>query len=189
MPFDAKTELLLGQLYPAFALGLKNALEAAEEVTGRAMKLTEGVRSFPRQTALFAQGRSVPGPGVSDARPMGYTVTDAQAGLSGHHYGVAGDCAFVGDDPYLAKEEPAMRNTLWDFFGKSVRDAGLTWGGTWGGAADRPHAESFYGFRVGDLKAFFNRGGMELVWRQLDLARKVPVGEDWDGRTLFDPTK
>lgn len=180
MPLDAKTELHLELLYPAFGLQVRRALTRAEETTGRRIKITEALRSFSRQATLFAQGRTTPGP----------MVTDAQPGLSVHHYGTACDCAFHGADPYLDGEPTSVRNRLWDLFGAACRGEGLTWGGSnWGGPSDRPHAENLFGLRVGHLRQTFDRGGIAAVWTEFDLARGVEPGTEWRGRTLFDPSK
>jgi peptidoglycan L-alanyl-D-glutamate endopeptidase CwlK len=191
MGFDAKTETHLDLLYPAFSLAVRRTLLRAEETTGRSMKITEALRSFSRQAALFAQGRTAPGAGASSESPLGRTVTNAQAGLSTHHYGLACDCAFHGADPYLDAEIPAVRNRAWDLFGAAAVDEGLTWGGgNWGGPHDRPHLEALYGFRIGDIRGMFDRFAcIAGLWERIDVSRGVEPGMEWRGRILFDPTK
>ena len=50
-----------------------------------------GNRSFFEQGELYLKGRKVKGPGVTEALPLGRTVTDAKPGESPHNYGCATD--------------------------------------------------------------------------------------------------
>ena len=88
--------------------------------------ITSATRTYAEQSELYAQGRTAPGP----------VVTNAPAGFSNHNFGLAFDITlFRGSAP------------LWDsplyaqVYGPIVRDNGLTWGGDWTGLVDEPHAE------------------------------------------------
>jgi peptidoglycan L-alanyl-D-glutamate endopeptidase CwlK len=121
-------------LYPAFrdrvhALLAEMNRYAARRMPGIEWRLVEGLRSSKRQQALFAQGRSTPGPRV--------TNLDGVRRRSAHQYGLAADLA------------PFARGKLcwdildrhWAYLGHVARSLGLTWGGDWRGFPDRPHAE------------------------------------------------
>jgi peptidoglycan L-alanyl-D-glutamate endopeptidase CwlK len=112
-------------------------LLAAMSALGWPMRVTDGVRTVERQQALYAQGRTAPGPIVTNA--------DGVTHLSNHQvkpdgFGHAVDLAFVGIDPYL-EHDPRGR-LRWNVYGAIVQAQGLTWGGNWPSSLlDEPHAE------------------------------------------------
>ncbi len=94
------------------------------------MFVVMGVRTVAEQQALYAQGRTLPGPIV--------TFKDGVTHRSNHQshpdgLGYAVDLAFVGTDPFNASHP-------WEQYGAAVEAAGLVWGGRWK-MVDRPHAE------------------------------------------------
>ena len=82
------------------------------------------------QAKLYAQGRALPGPVVTKAKP----------GQSPHNYGMAFDICFTPGNPY-----PPEIDERWANIGQLGESLGLSWGGpngkgdkfTW----DRPHFE------------------------------------------------
>jgi peptidoglycan L-alanyl-D-glutamate endopeptidase CwlK len=118
---------------------------------GHPVFLTEGVRPGERQDALYAQGRTTPGPecrhtgqarpiGSCEKHPLGLTVTNAKAGQSDHQPDAEGrskalDFAFRGRDTWAAKSP-----YLWTLVGCLAKALGMKWGGDWPRARrDRPH--------------------------------------------------
>lgn len=98
------------------------------EALGHPMFVTEGVRTAERQAALYAQGRTTPGPIV--------TKCDGVRRRSNHQvkkdgYGYAVDLAFRGPTPF---------DGPWELFGKEARALGLKWGGDFP-SFDGPHVE------------------------------------------------
>lgn len=95
--------------------------------SSRRLAITSGRRSSAEQAALYAQGRTTPGP----------IVTHAPPGTSFHETGRAFDVAPVDvlGRPYWP-ESPA----LWAELGELGEAAGLKWGGRWQWP-DRPHFE------------------------------------------------
>lgn len=83
--------------------------------------LTEGYRSPERQDALYAQGRTAPGP----------KVTNAKAWQSWHQTGRAVDFAFRSPDPFGEKHP-------WELVARMGEHLGFEWGGRWR-TPDRPH--------------------------------------------------
>jgi len=185
---DAGTENVLSQLYPDFAERLKTVYRQMHEIHGRPMRAVEGVRSFKRQLSLYAQGRTQPGKIVTKARP----------GFSVHHYGIACDSWFRGNDPFLESLTPGQRDFYWKEFGFFCQKYGLTWGGDWDGDKDMtdqtlhdmPHAELTYGFKVDEMRRTFevNRS-LSTLWEKFDTILKLPPGTGWYDRSLFDPSK
>lgn len=89
---------------------------------GHPMWVVEGVRSLERQRRLYAQGRTAPGPIVTnvDGTRLEHCTHSPQADGEGH----AVDLAFQGDSPW----DPAHP---WGLLGAMARALGLTWGGDW----------------------------------------------------------
>lgn len=93
---------------------------------------TSGVRSTAQQQALYAQGRTTPGPIV--------TYADGVEKRSNHQvradgYGHAIDFCF------LVEGKPSWNLALpWRLVGEAGKALGLEWGGDWK-RPDRPHLE------------------------------------------------
>lgn len=107
----------------------------------------EGLRSFQRSDDLYAIGRTVKGEGVSDALPMGRTVTKAKAGQSYHNYGLAFDMTMItnGKDDYTVGPN-------WMKVVEIMTRYGFTWGGNFpDGQHDNPHFEKTFGYNWRDL--------------------------------------
>ena len=113
---------------------------------GFPMKVTQGLRTVATQQALYAQGRTTPGPNVRPGKPLGSIVTNADGVIKRSRHqasaedglGRAVDCACAGPEPF-GEYHP------WKAYGACVEAAGLTWGGNANfikaGINDRPHAE------------------------------------------------
>lgn len=99
-------------------------LVEATTALGCPVFMTEGYRSPERQNALYAQGRTTPGP----------KVTNARAGESWHETGRAIDFAFQGKSPY-AEGHP------WKLVGQMAEHLGFEWGGRWVSRPDKPHLQ------------------------------------------------
>lgn len=129
-PFSLRDSQRLDGIHP----DLKSRLEtvfAAMLAAGHAMFVVQGVRTVAQQKALYAKGRTVPGPVV--------TYKDGVTHKSNHQpwadgLGHAVDCAFLGADPFGDRQP-------WETYGQLVEAQGLIWGGRWTGLVDRPHAE------------------------------------------------
>jgi peptidoglycan L-alanyl-D-glutamate endopeptidase CwlK len=106
--------------------------EICKALTGRAMcRFTFTLRTFAEQDALYAQGRTKPGP----------IVTKAQGGLSLHNYGLAIDIALILDGKEASWDEKK------DF-------DGWEWGGDWK-FTDTPHFQKTFGKSVRELLALY----------------------------------
>ena len=107
------------------------------QIIGRPIVVTAGFRSFEEQERLYAQGRSTPGP----------IVTNARGGSSFHQYGVAFDVAF------LVNGRASWDNNLpWERLGKMGELIGLEWGGRWTSFVDRPHFQLVKGYTLDQFK-------------------------------------
>jgi len=128
---DERSASVLAQVEPAVAEKVDRVLRAMAAL-GHPMAAYSGLRTTEQQQALWAKGRSQPGPVV--------TYLDGIARRSRHQSGLAVDCAFVvsGGTPNnwgLSWDGP------WECFGACAAAVGLVWGGSWKRLADKPHLE------------------------------------------------
>tara|TARA_R110000772_G_scaffold118918_1_gene224806 strand:- start:1054 stop:1689 length:636 start_codon:yes stop_codon:yes gene_type:complete len=93
--------------------------------------LISGFRSYERQDALYAQGRT----------KEGTVVTNARGGYSNHNFGIAGDCGAFKGRRYLDGSQPELAKKCHELAGKIAKKHGLEWGGDWKRKKDYPHFE------------------------------------------------
>ena len=111
------------------------------------MRIMQGLRTFPEQQALYAQGRTA----------TGAIVTNSQAGQSYHNYGLAID---------LVEMDGANNNVCdWKFDMATIaaiaKKHGLTWGGDFKSIKDKPHFEVSFGYSWQQLKALHDAGKVD----------------------------
>lgn len=147
---DKITEQRIALLHPKVREEVKALIEQANKVTGNdiTIRIVQGLRTIDEQNEIYAQGRTKPGPKVSNAK----------GGQSYHNYGLAIDFAFLikgtGEVSWDERKD-------WD--GDKVADwlevvqifvkAGWTWGGTFKSNPDAPHFEKTFGFNWRTLLA------------------------------------
>lgn len=90
---------------------------------GITINIISGFRSFQEQDALYAMGRSSPGP----------IVTNARAGQSVHNFGLAFDVGVFEGNRYIG-DSPKYKAV-----GALGLELGLEWGGSWKSFVDEPH--------------------------------------------------
>jgi peptidoglycan L-alanyl-D-glutamate endopeptidase CwlK len=119
---DERSEKVIATLHPQLRdLARKFVLAAAEQ--GVTIKLISGLRTYNEQDALYAKGRTAPGP----------KVTNARAGYSNHNFGLAFDIGVFSGGKYLP-ESPLYKTVA--HIGKWL---GFEWGGDWTSIKDEPH--------------------------------------------------
>jgi peptidoglycan L-alanyl-D-glutamate endopeptidase CwlK len=121
-PVDTRSEATLKTLLPEVVPYARTLVRRAADA-GIEIKVISGTRSFAEQNALFAQGRTKPGP----------RVTNAKGGESNHNFGIAFDIGVFEGSKYLGAS-PA-----YDVVGLIGSEIGLEWGGHWTSFADKPH--------------------------------------------------
>jgi peptidoglycan L-alanyl-D-glutamate endopeptidase CwlK len=154
MPSELVKRIDLDRIYPPFLERVLQLLADAK-AQGHTYVATQGWRSYAQQDALYAQGRSAPGP----------AVTNAQGGRSAHNFGIAIDL-------YAGSWRPADYEPL----GKLAKAQALEWGGDWKNK-DLPHIQ-VRGFtsaaQLEPLHRTFalEKGGelakLKRVWQYLD---------------------
>jgi len=86
-------------------------------------------RTFAEQDDLYAQGRTVPG----------HVVTNARAGQSAHNYGLAFDGAPTIGGKILWAEP--LTGEHWLQYGRIGKMCGMEWGADWVGFREGPHLQ------------------------------------------------
>lgn len=113
------------KLHPRMQLKMLQLIMEAEK-QGLKVKVTETFRTKEEQDALYAQGRTVAGNIVTNARGIDYS--------SCHQWGIAADV--IRNDGRAAYDNS---DGFFDKVGKIGQSIGLEWGGSWTSPVDKPH--------------------------------------------------
>ena len=147
---NSTSEQRLSKVHPELARRVQ-LLIAAMLVRGHVVEVVQGLRTFAEQEALYAQGRTKPGP----------RVTNARGGQSNHNYGLACDlCPFVAGKP-----DWNAAAAVWIALGEEARRVGLEWGGDWKRFQDRPHVQ-LPGLSITQCQSLYMHGHLAAVWRE-----------------------
>jgi peptidoglycan LD-endopeptidase CwlK len=119
---DARSESVIATLHPQVRPHARSLVLKAK-AAGITIKVISGLRSYAEQDALYAKGRTKPGP----------KVTNARGGYSNHNFGIAFDVG-VFDGPRYIPESPRYKAV-----GALGMELGLEWGGNWKTIQDEPH--------------------------------------------------
>lgn len=122
----------LNTLHPKFRQSAIDAWTEAQAAMPENVQIivVQGMRSFKESDELYAQGRTAPGP----------IVTNSSAGKSYHNYGLAFDFAMLTN----GKEDWTV-GPLWMKVVEIMKKHGMTWGGDFKTLKDNPHFENNYG--------------------------------------------
>lgn len=135
---DERTERNLATLIPraqAAARAFLAELDVALPPDVRAVVIS-GTRTYEEQDALYAKGRTTPGP----------KVTNARGGYSNHNFGIAFDIGLFRGREYLTA------SPLYDQCGPIGEKHGLEWGGRWKSFPDTPHYQLALGLSVAEMR-------------------------------------
>lgn len=141
MPLGQYSLSLLATLQPTVQPIFKSFLDQCE-AAGIPCDIVGGSRSFEQQQATYDQGRTTPGPIVTNAKP----------GDSYHQYNLALD---VVPRAYKSLPNWNPEGPLWERIGQIGEAAGLQWGGRWS-KPDRPHFQ-FAGAPLAELKEYWEK--------------------------------
>jgi peptidoglycan L-alanyl-D-glutamate endopeptidase CwlK len=132
---DTFTLQRIEKLHPVVREEMKKIIEDCNKsLTGKAkVRITQGLRTSEEQAKLYAQGRTVPGKKITNARP----------GQSIHNYGFAVDICLIIDEKSAswdtAKDWDNDRIADWYECVKIFARYGWEWGGNWKTFKDLPH--------------------------------------------------
>lgn len=121
-------------LYPKVAR-LRDSLKEICELAGFPIVVTDEYRTFAEQDALYAKGRTLQGP----------IVTNAKGGDSLHNWRCAFDIAFKNGTG-TSYDGP------WEKVGRIGEILGMEWGGRWTSFPDKPHFQFTAGYDLDDFK-------------------------------------
>ncbi len=118
------------------------------------IEVTAGLRTYAEENALYAQGRTTPGP----------IVTDAQGGYSAHNFGYAVD--LVPEDITPGQPDWDLSHPAWQKMLAAGLTCGLAEGAQWCSLKDNPHfyLQELPATPTDEMRAQFASGGMEAVW-------------------------
>lgn len=139
--FDERSERLIGTLLPDVQPWAREFLRRAR-ATGVDARIISGTRTYAEQNALYAKGRTAPGP----------KVTNARGGFSNHNFGIAWDIGIFKNGKYLGAAKS------YNELGPVGRSLGLEWGGDWKSFKDTPHYQVKTGLSTAQLRAVIARG-------------------------------
>lgn len=135
---------------PAFEALTIEGTRIAREFGADSYILIVGNRSYEEQDALYAKGRTAPGP----------KVTNAKGGESYHNFGVAGDFGVFRQGSYLDANEAALASKVHKAVAAWAKAnlPELTWGGSWTSFRDEPHFEYRTGLSLSEMRDRLAKG-------------------------------
>jgi len=121
---------------------------AACAAKGLKIMVTDTYRSIAEQAKVYAQGRTTPGPIISNAEP----------GWSMHNYHLAYDIAIVNPDGKTINWSDICdtdHDGIKDYYeaGAIGESIGLVWGGHFKNITDKPHYQWTNGLSIEELRA------------------------------------
>jgi peptidoglycan L-alanyl-D-glutamate endopeptidase CwlK len=145
---DERSAKFIATLSPevrdAFIAFIVDAKELVAQ-NGLDYKVICGTRTFEEQAALYAKGRTAPGPKVTNAKP----------GSSMHNFGLAVDCGVFKGKVYMDGSTPADAK-LADLMHKHASTLcakhKLRWGGNFKSLYDAPHFEYDTPYSLAELR-------------------------------------
>ena len=143
---DKPTQDRIARLHPTVREEMTNIInECNSKLNGRSqVRISEGLRTFAEQDALYSQGRTT----------AGKKVTKAKGGQSIHNYGFAVDIVLIIDGKTaswdIKKDWDNDGIADWDECVKVFAKYGWNWGGSWTTFKDFPHFDKigFNNWRV-----------------------------------------
>ena len=139
MTFDERTERNIATLHPRAQKKAREFMQLVVPIIkekGYDVRIISGLRSYEEQAALYAKGRTAPGP----------KVTNARAGFSNHNFGTAWDIGLFQGKKYVT-ESP-----LYKEIGTLGKTLGLVWGGDFKSIKDEPHFEVNTGLTLAQMR-------------------------------------
>lgn len=148
--FDQRTERNLATLNAEAASAFRKFIPVAQAeaaLHGCTYVAIGGSRTWDEQNALYAKGRTAPGP----------KVTNARAGFSWHNFGIALDFGVFKDGKYLDESNPKLAEKVHRACGALASTYNLEWGGTWKNFTDLPHYQLRVDKTLAQMRAEHNK--------------------------------
>jgi peptidoglycan L-alanyl-D-glutamate endopeptidase CwlK len=152
-PFNALNDKRLAGLHPILATRGRSMIDLCGHAAV-ALLVTQGLRTYAEQDALYAQGRSAPGK----------IVTYARGGESYHNFGLAFDVVVLDA---LGKADWDSGHPAWATAAEIGQSVGLEWGGSWKKLKDLPHYQYTAELDLKECRALLSEGGLAAVWARV----------------------
>lgn len=178
---DAHSEARVAEVHPE----LGRRVHRLEAMLSFLLAVTQGLRTYPQQDALWAKGRTTPGVpcihndvtrpiGSCPQHPLGLPVTKAKAGQSMHNFGLAVDGAPLinGVIDWNGKDEK------WAEILAKAPSCGLAEGAQWRTFPDEPHLypRELPANPDDNLRYLYTEGGLTAVWKEADALMGITDG-------------
>lgn len=151
---DQITQNRIQQLHPLVrheVEAITNDINQNVATASSFVRITQGLRTFQEQDALYAQGRTT----------AGKKVTNAKGGQSIHCYGLAVDIGFIinGKPSWETKADwDKDKQSDWMEVVQIFKNYKWSWGGDWKSFKDMPHFEKTFGYDWKQLLQKYNSG-------------------------------
>ena len=153
---------IIAQLFPPFGASVRRVLEKCR-IAELPFRVFCGVRSYSEQDRLYAQGRTVPGK----------IVTNARAGSSWHNFALGADLVLYFPDGNGTRWHWSWApGPEWERMAEFAIAEGLEAGYFWTKYQDMPHIQNRYGLTIEQARNLYHDGGLDAVWHE---ARKNHV--------------
>lgn len=153
----------LQEVHPLLASKIRQ-LDSILSAQSIEIQVTQGLRSWNQQAALYAQGRTTPGP----------IVTNAQPGYSWHQFGLAVDlvcaAAFDPQGQFLPDWNP--QHPCWQTMIAKGETLGMYSGAEFRTLPDYPHFQLTGKWPVtpdDEVRQTFTDGGVQAIWEESGL--------------------
>lgn len=151
--FDDRTESVIASLLPNAQIQARKFMCIAANFK-LTVKLISGTRSYAEQNNLYAQGRTL----------KGNKVTNARGGYSNHNFGIAWDIGIFSGNKYYTGATSAEEKAYIELSKLILPTLGdkLSWGGNWKSIVDRPHYEMTTNKSISQVRALFEAGKLKI---------------------------
>ncbi|HRY32118.1 MAG TPA: M15 family metallopeptidase [Bacteroidales bacterium] len=155
--WDPITDKRIALLHPKIREDVEWIINTVEDELEIRLRVTQGLRTFAEQDALFNQprdGKDNDGDGRIDEADE--KVTNARAGDSYHNYGLAFDVVEI-------LRGQANWNTKYRDIAAIAARKGFDWGGNFKTLVDRPHFQKTFGYSIAKLKQTRKQGNYPVI--------------------------
>lgn len=144
----------LAKVHPALASRANSMIQMLAG-SGIPILITQSLRTWEEQDALYAKGRTV--------APIGdkFIVTNAKGGQSYHNFGLAVDIVILDA---IGKADWDTAHPGWAAAAQAGKSVGLEWGGDWKKFKDLPHFQFTGDLDLPTCRTLYTKGGLPAIW-------------------------
>ncbi len=148
------TDISLARLAEVHPELMRRIVRLDTMIPSLSIQVTQGLRTWTQQDALYAEGRTAPG----------IEVTDARGGYSAHNFGYAVD--LVPEDIMPGQPDWNLTHDAWKRMLATAPSCGLAEGACWK-KPDNPHfyLDELPATPTDEMRLQFANGGIVAVWQ------------------------